>query len=358
MSFLVAVMPGGLPDPSMPVPSEVEVVETVNQPTVYRLQYALTMEAGDLPLLAEPRLSPEQDLALVVPNGEDATVLVKGPVTAQRMALKNGVAGSVLDVLGADYSVVLNRENKVKLWADMSASTAVSSILAAQTGIVLVPDVQSTQAQYAEDKHALVQRETDLHFIRRMAARNGYWFWFSYELGPSAGVNAHFKAPPASDTAALELRINMQDSNIDSVEIDWDVERPATLDLQQLDLGNREKIEVSAVKSGLTGLADQLLADVAPALRSGHFAVPLDDNGDLTARGQAALLHSDMFVRAHISAKASVLQGVVRAHTVVNLNGVGSRHSGKYLVWSVAHLIKDGEHTMQIELVRNGWNKA
>ena len=48
----------------------------------------------------------------------------------------------------------------------------------------------------------------------------------------------------------------------------------------------------------------------------------------------------------------------VRAHTLVNLRGAGSRHSGKYFVAGVRHVIDAAAHTMEITLVRNGWLAA
>jgi hypothetical protein len=356
MTFLVAILPGGLPDPSMPLPTEVEVTEVVHQATVYRLHYVLSLAAGDLPLLLESRLGPEADIAIEVADGDATAILVKGPVSAHRIQLKHGVGGSTVDVLGGDYSLVMNRESKAKIWPGPTDSSAVQSVLAAQPGILLAPDVQSTSAQHTEDKHVLIQRETDLQFIRRLAQRNGYWFWFSYGAGAAGPVNAHFKAPPAADEPALELRLNVAESNIDAVEIDWDVERPAAVALSQLDLGTREAIDVTVTASGVRGLAANLLAAIAPSTRQSHLAVPADDSGDLNARGQGALLDSDLFVQVRASVKRSVLGKVVRAHSVVQLTGAGTRHSGKYLVWSVNHLIKDGEHVMHIGLVRNGWN--
>ena len=45
----------------------------------------------------------------------------------------------------------------------------------------------------------------------------------------------------------------------------------------------------------------------------------------------------------------------VRAHTVLELQGAGSRHSGRYLVAAVRHTIDTGSHRMELELLRNAW---
>ena len=51
----------------------------------------------------------------------------------------------------------------------------------------------------------------------------------------------------------------------------------------------------------------------------------------------------------------STLGAPVRAHTVVELSGAGSLHSGRYLVAAVRHLIDPAGHRMTVELVRNAW---
>jgi len=45
----------------------------------------------------------------------------------------------------------------------------------------------------------------------------------------------------------------------------------------------------------------------------------------------------------------------VRAQTVINLRGAGTRFSGKYFVTGVKHTIDAAQHRMEVELSRNGW---
>jgi hypothetical protein len=82
---------------------------------------------------------------------------------------------------------------------------------------------------------------------------------------------------------------------------------------------------------------------------------PVDDSGDLHARGEGALIESDWFVRATCQTSVHAMHAIVRANTIVNLRGVGKRHSGKYYVASVRHIIDATAHNMEIELIRNGW---
>jgi hypothetical protein len=53
-----------------------------------------------------------------------------------------------------------------------------------------------------------------------------------------------------------------------------------------------------------------------------------------------------------------VLGAVLRACDVVQIDGAGSVHSGKYLVWSVKHQISGEAHRMRFTLVRNAVGPA
>lgn len=350
MTLGVAILPEGLPEPE-----EVEVIEALHQPASFRLRFAVQIEDGDLALLTNPGLGPETELSILVPSGEGREVLVKGPVTGQLISLEEGGEGSRLDVLGADPSAAMDREDKAAIWSSQTDSGAVTAVLGTYG---LNPDVSPTATMHTDQKHALVQRETDLAFVRRLARRNGYWFWISTDATTGLST-AHFKRPPVDAAPALELRINRSaetGANVESASIRWNTEAPVAATLTQLDLNTKSDIDGTTERSPLAGLADNALADLAPSPRRTHLAVPVDDAGDLGSRAEAVLIDGGWLVQAQVKARASVLGQVVRAHTVVTLSGAGSRHSGRYLVARVAHRIDADDHTMTIDLIRNGWN--
>ncbi|TQV87764.1 hypothetical protein [Aliikangiella coralliicola] len=351
MTIGAAILPNGLPDPSMPMPSEIQVVEAVNQATQYRLRFGLNIEDGDLAILNNSLLDPESILAVVIRGEPIPSILVSGPVVRQDISFAHGGEGSKVDVHGMDASVAMDRENKSVVRSNINDSTAVMEILA---GYAIVPDVSVTTTFHTDLKHPLVQRETDLRFIRRLARRNGFWFWLTEEA-PGVTIG-HFKLPPTDGSPEQELRINISEPNIDSMTLHWNSEAPVSASLTQLDLGNLSAIDGSSERSSITGLADQHLADIAPSTRQMHLAVPADDAGDLSSRGNAALMENGWFVRAQINVRQSRLNGIIRAHTLVNLDGAGTRHSGKYLVSRVVHDINEEDHMMTVDLIRNGWN--
>ncbi len=350
----VAIRLGGAPDEAATAASSVEVTEAVGQPTYYRLEYALDTEEGDFLLLKENKLGPGSELSVVVSSADATVCLVKGPVYGQQIRFEQGGSGSSLVVLGADSLIKMDREDKAVAWSDLTDSAAVTSILSQAN---FVPDVETTQAGHFELKHTLIQRETDLTFVRRLARRNGNLFWVTCnELGVET---AHFKRPVLEGQAACDLVINLTDpkTNVSSLEITWDVERPTKAEATELDFSNKSNITGNVERSPLTPLGGSALAAIAAEPRVAHVRAPVDDNGDLQSRSEAAVIEASFFVRASGSTTLSALGKVLRAHTLVNLRGVGSRHSGLWFCTAVRHAIDSANHRMDFELMRNGWTE-
>ncbi|WP_204141050.1 phage late control D family protein [Halomicronema sp. CCY15110] len=353
MGLSVEIAVNGTVDGDLAQASRIEVTESMGGTTTYRLVYSVDIAGGDLPLLADDRLGPGSELTISVPVNNRSECLVKGPVHAQHIHLRHGGEGSELEVLGADTSIAMDRETKSAVWAEVSDSDVVQSILGSYG---YSPDVQATAATHTEAKHTLVQRDSDLRFVRRLARRNGYLFWLTCD---SRGVEtAHFKRPSLDGSPAAELTINRDSPTLQTLDLSWDVERPTSVVGQQLDLNSKENLDGAVAESPLAALGQQSLAQIAGGPRSVHLQAPADDAGDLQARGEGALIEAGWFVRASTQTSLRALGQVVRSHTLINLTGAGSRHSGTYWVASVHHQIDAVAHYMTVELLRNGWNSS
>jgi len=259
-----------------------------------------------------------------------------------------------VQIKGGDTSISMDNEFKSTIWSDVTDSEAVSSILGKYN---LSADVKSTDAKHLEKKHTLIQNESDLRFVKRLARRNGCYFWITCNL-PGEKEAGHFQRPQLDASPAAELIINDKNSNISALNIQFDTERPNSIIGKQIDLNTKDILNGDISKTPQTILGSKTLQDISKDPHSLRLASPVDDAGDLKSRSEAVLIESDWFVRASCSTSLHKLGKVVRANTIVNMVGAGSRHSGKYLVHSVRHIIDATVHVMEIELVRNGWNEA
>ena len=331
----------------------VEVHERMGEMTKYRIRYDLDIHQGDFPRLAGRSGIDAGDVLAVIArvNGKDS-YLVKGPVTGQRIHFQHGVGGSYVEVEGADSTVRMARQAQAVIWSDLTDSDAVTQILGS-TPYSFNTDVAGTQASHSEDKHTLVQRDSDLEFVRRLARRNGFLFWV--DCNSTGTETAHFKRPLTDSTPVANLDINIGTNNLGNLDLQWDVERSTSVDAQELNLNDKSIIDGSVDSSPLNPLGAESLADITGDVRSGHLHAPVDDAGDLSSRGSGALIESAWFVRATGQTSVNALGGVLRANTIVTLRGIGSRHSGKYYVAAVRHVIDTSAHHMEFELLRNGW---
>jgi phage protein D len=352
MGLGVAVSVGGSQDAQLSAASSVEVVEAMGEATTYCLRYELDAAKGDLPLLFDGRLDPGSVLSIFALGKSAPHCLVKGPVHGQRIGLRHGVAGSWVEVRGSDTSVVLDRESKSTIWPKETDSEAAEAIL--RTRGYKQRDIAKTNGVHDEKKHTLVQRESDLRFVRRLARRNGFLFWI--DCDEAGKETAHFRRPALTPGATPPLVINLQGANLGDLEIAWDVERPTRVDALQLDLNAKTVLSAAVAATPLKILGDKgLKAITGGDARSIVLQAPVDDTGDLRARAEGALIEADWFIQAVCTTSRHALGDLVRAHTVVELKGAGKRHSGTYFVAGVRHVIDAAAHQMEIELIRNGW---
>lgn len=343
----------GLPIPELSDSDAVEYIEVyerLGETTYYNIRYAIDIADGDLPKLKEPMIGPGSDLAVIVPLESGLECLVQGPVFSQQIHLRHGGEGSWVDVKGADASIKMDREFKSQAWSNVSDSEAVMVILGSYA---LIPDVSNTQTRHLELKHSLVQRSSDLNFVRKLARRNGCYFWITTN---ALGIEtAHFQRPNLLGTASIDLILNRENFNMDELKIQWDVERPTAVTGTQLDLSTKAPMTGIVPISPQQPLGTLNLQAITQDIRSTHVSSPVDDTGDLTTRSEATVLEADWFIRANCQTSIHRLGKVARAHTLANVIGAGSRHSGNYLIAGVRHRIDATAHTMDIELIRNGW---
>jgi phage protein D len=350
MGLGIAIAVGGTPDSELAGASSVEVHQQAGEPTTFTLRYDVDVIDEDLPLLADGRLDPGAELSVLVPVESEQFCLVQGLVHAQQIHLQDGGAGSWVEVRGSDSSLRMDRESKATVWSDVADSDVVTTIVG-QYGFA--PDVETTSGQHTEDRHTLVQRDTDLRFVRRLARRTGRLFWVTSDgLGTET---AHFKRPPVDDATAATLAINQSPPAIATLDIQWDVEQPTAAQATQLDLRSESNLDGAVDRSPLTALGTDAFADIVDEARSTHLAVPADDSGEVSARAEGALIEAGWFLRATCQTSLEALGTVLRPTQVVEITGAGSRHSGKYFVESVRHVIDASSHRMELELVRNGW---
>ncbi len=353
MGLGIQIAVGGTPDDTMSEAVLVEVQERMGERTTYKLRYDIDIAEDDFVMLSDNRSGPDSELAVLVPIDGKTVWLVRGPVIGHQIKFVHGGAGSYVEVQGADTSIAMDRETKTMLWPDVTDSDAVSTILGQYK---YKPDVEATTAGHFEEKHTLVQRDSDWRFVKRLARRNGSLFWVDWD--ETGAETAHFRRPEVVLEPSRDLDINLETNHTDTLTLSWDTERPTSVVASQVNLNDKSTIEGAVTESPLAPMGDVPLSGILTAPRSVPVTIPVDDVGDLQARGQAALIDAGWFIRGNCQTSVKAVNGIVRPYTVVNVRGVGKRHSGHYYVAAVRHTIDPAGHQMELELVRNAWGAA
>ncbi|MFT3770704.1 MAG: contractile injection system protein, VgrG/Pvc8 family [Minicystis sp.] len=332
----------------------VEVEENVELPGAIQLTLPVAAQGDDLSHTADPALQPHAHLAVVVnADGKPSECIFDGYVLSHKLHLEKGATDSSLTVWGQDASWIMNLEEKVHEWADMT-DAAVAGAIFDQYGITAAPENTTDDSPaHVSSGHTLMQRGSDIQFLRRLARRSGKVCRVAAAQEPGKLVG-YFVKPNLEGEPVLTLSIHGEEPTmVTSLDIEWDVARPTAVTGQQATFSAPDPILADATDSGLPPLEARDLATFAGKPMKVLLSSTADDAGELLLRARAVLRDSGFFVRCSGEADGARLNAVIRAGTVVKIDGAGSLHSGKYYVWSVRHTLKPDSHKMSFVLVRN-----
>lgn len=337
--------------------SLLEVEENADLPGAIQMRFPVARNAeGDLTMVNDQGFQPLANLAVVARSAEGRPQCIfDGYVLSQKLHLETGAASSFIEVYGQDATWMMNLEEKAQEWANQSDGSVANAIYQ-EHGITPGPDnLTDDSAVHSEDGHTLMQRATDIQFLRMLARRDGKWCRVVCDEMPGERQGI-FAKPDVGADPAMSLRPNgTEGANVSSLDFEWDVMRPSQVRARQAMFNDSapEGASGGSSKSGLAALDERDLATFAGQPMITMLTTPVDSGGELTQRSQALLREASWFARCTGESDQASLQAILRVGQVVRVETVGSVHSGKYLVWSVRHKLSQRSHTMRFTLVRN-----
>jgi phage protein D len=334
-----------------------EVEENADLPGAIQLSLPVDSDGnGDLTFVNDPRFQPFSNLAVVATpaNGSNQCIF-DGYVLSNKLHLQKGTTGSTLQVWGQDASWLMNLEEKTQEWVDVTDADVANSIFG-NYGITPSDDNTTDDSpSHTEDTHTLMQRASDIQFLRMLARRNGKLCRVA--CTDTAGQRTGYFAKPDVDGDPV-VTLELNDPNawtVDALDFEWDVSRPSEVLAAQALFNDSDEdgVSVDQTDSGLDPLDDQDLATFASQTMTVMLTATVDSADELTLRAESVLREAGWFVRCTGQADVARLNAVLRVGTVVQINGAGNLNSGNYFVWSVRHTIDKQAHKMNFVLVRN-----
>jgi phage protein D len=269
---------------------------------------------------------------------------------------------STLEVEALDTSVLMGLEEKVAVWPNLSDADIVRQIVAGYGVRAVVDDTPTT---HQENDTTVVQRGTDVQFVRDLARRNGVEFYF--ETDPDGGVTAYFRAPDLDATPQPDLAVRFgAESNLTRISVRLTGQRPLAVNVRQIDVKANEVNTGQAGSLRRTRLGARDLDDLAAGTLGGLVAPrdglsqmlllgpPTADPTELQTLAQAVRDEAGWCIEAAGEVNGPAYQAVLRPHRLVLVKGAGRPFSGKYYVTRVVHeLTAEGDYTQRFEAVRN-----
>jgi phage protein D len=311
--------------------------------------------------VSEDRYRPLAGVAVVAtPEGGADECLFDGVVLAHKVHLGRGLADASVTVWGQDASWLMNLEEKVREWTDMTDAAVARKIFADHGIDPADENARDDSPSHPENGHTLMQRGTDIAFLRNLARRNGKLCRVACKDKPGKATG-FFASPKLDGDPVFTLKPNdPTEWNVDGLDFSWDVMRPSKVVARQATFADPSPDGVSSdtADAGLPPLDARGLAAFAGKPMSVRLTTPVDDAGELTFRARSLLREAAWFARCEGEADASRLNGILRVGTIVAVEGCGSLLSGKYFVWSVHHTITGQAHKMKFVLMRNAVGPA
>jgi phage protein D len=338
--------------------SSLEIEENADLPGALLARLAVSRTAdGDLDYPDDSRVRPFANLAVVAtPDGGSDECIFDGYVLSHKLHIETGVTAATLEVWAQDSSWLMNLEEKTREWIDVTDSDVAASIF---NDYGIEPSGDNTAEDspaHTEDGHSLMQRSSDIQFLRTLARRNGKLCRVFCTDTPGERTG-YFAMPDLLGAPVLTLSPNDPVApSVGAVDVEWDAARPTAVDASQatFDQGaDADGVSGDSTDSGLPPLDARGLDDFTGETMTVRLTTTVDDAGELAMRSRSLLRESDWFVSCETEADVSRIDAVPRVGQIVALAGVGTLHSGNYLVWSVRHTITVDQHRMRLRLVRN-----
>jgi hypothetical protein len=341
---------------SQDVLSAIRRVEVTNQDSDqgdgFQITFSLTKtKTGEYSLVEGGTLDPDRRVVIGVLFGVTPEVLIDGVITHHQLIPGDKPGAATLTVSGRDISALMDLEEVNEAFTCQPDSVIVTGLLARYARYGIVPRVTPTADVPLPTSRIPRQCETDLRFVRRLAARNNFVFYLE-PVAPGAST-AYWGAENRAGLPQAVLSVNMgADTNVKDIDLANDELAPVGTKGVFVEPVTKMSISIPplpelrvpplAARTGMprrtrlmrtTGNRDPVQALLAALAEAGQAEEP---------------------VRSNCVVDAARYGHALRARRTVGLRGVGRTYDGLYYVKRVTHKIEPGSYTQSLMLTREG----
>ncbi len=346
---LIIEIEGSEADDLYPRLISLEVEHDTELASMFRMHFSLLLEQeGSWGILDDERLKLWKQITIRSGFEDADEELFSGHITHVKPFFDSDPSECVLEVWGMDGTVLMDREEKLKDWPNKKDSDIASEILSSYG---FMPDVEDTEMIHDEAVSTIIQRETDIQFLKRLALRNGYECYVE-------GTTSYFKKPSLDESPQPVLSVHYgNETTVNEFVLSVNALSPANVAMYQIDRTSKEVLETEASSSEQTPLgnddAQSLLgAGMDPAQivvsRSATTGTP-----EMRALCQELYHQGEWLVTGEGEIEANQYGHILKSRQTVPIRGIGETYSGLYYVTHVTHSFTDDGYKQFFKGKRN-----
>ncbi|MDH5178852.1 MAG: hypothetical protein OEZ39_05700 [Gammaproteobacteria bacterium] len=360
--------------PTVPIPAPAFISQNidkieVSQSDTERSGFQVTFKLGrsgpadllDYQLLSNPLLKPSNRLIIMVTVNAIPRVIMDGIIENQQFNPGQEPGSSTVTITGQDISVMLDQKEETVEHPAQNEYIIALKLVAKYARYGLIPKlIPPFMIDFPLPVERIpVQRDTDLAYLKKMAARFGYVFYI--DPGPLPGTNTAYWGPPIRlglPKKALTLNMGSM-TNVNSLDFQYDSESASTYHAEVMDRNLNTSLPVRTFFS--TRLPPLAAFPAIPFDFPNIKDTELEDIGGLTyaqafARAQAETNKSmDNVLTATGELDVTRYGDILEPRALVGVRGAGYAHDGFFYVKNLTHNISgSGEYKQNFTLTREG----
>jgi len=330
---------------------DIEIEQSIDLASIVRIRLGLaeTRDGTDWDMLKDDPFKPLTSLTVRVVLGSKPVTLINSYLTGQMAQFADEPGRSTLEVIGLDATLLMNLEEKIRPWPNLSDSDIAQQIFA---DYPLQAQVSATPGSLRDPEGTPTQRSTDMRFVRRLAQRNGFECYVHPD--PDSGSDTVYFGPPRpGDPHQAVLTIGGgQTNNVSEFEVRYDMLRPTTVAASALDVSSKttQPVTVSDVSRQTQGRAGVLGRLTNPPLVR-PAQTGLMHTNDLHAMAQGVVDRASWAIIAEGTVGPDA--GSLRPGLPLNIRGAGALLSGSYYVTRVTHSLGGQGYLQRFQARRN-----
>lgn len=316
---------------------------------MFRLQIATFPQPdGGWRYLDDERLMIWKQVVIAVGFEDGPEELISGYITHVKPLFDPDPMQCSLEIWGMDSSILMDREEKLKDWPNKKESDIAAEIFGLYG---FTPHVDDTEVIHDEAISTIIQRQTDMQFLKKMALRNGFECFVQ-------GTDGYFRRPLTDDAPQPLLAVHFgEDTTVNYFSVEVNALMPANVTMFQLGRMDKEVLEATAVSSQQTALGEtDAHGLLAPGMNPGQIFVSKNvatGNPEMDALCRGLFHEAEWFVTGEGEINGNQYGHVLKPRGTVTIKGIAETYSGVYYVCHVKHSITAEGYVQYFRVKRN-----